>query len=145
MNRTFYYRTENQEYYSVGATVYHKTENGVREVITIDDNDNPKNAEALILYVYEFENHLVILLNWLIRKNIFCINKHTDEVQWRLPEPPNTWKTRTNYWTEIRADVNLYRDHVYCYTVDQYRCIYEVSTGKMVQEFYPGGGDPRDF
>ncbi len=145
MGSIFYYKNEDAEYYTIDSIIYHKTENGPRKVLEISPEDNPKNRACDIVYLKEFAHHRVMLLNWPIIRNVFCIDKHTDEVLWRLPKPPNTWKTRTNYWSEIRADVNLYPDHVYCYTVDQYRCIYEVSTGKLVQEFYPTGGDPRDF
>jgi hypothetical protein len=141
----FYCDKRDAEYYHVGSSIFHRTESGIRKILEISSEDNPKNYECNIIFLLEFAQHRVLLLNWPVKRNIFCIDKNTDELIWRLPAPPDTWKGRTNYWSEIRADVNLYPDHVYCYTCDQYRCIYEVSTGKLVQEFYPNGGDPRDF
>jgi len=106
--------------------------------------NKPRKDLYIILEVLDYQTHYVILLNWLLDRNILCFDKSTDELVWRVNPPDAVFKNRKNFLSEIIYDKKE-PDRVYCLSVDKHPAAFDIKTGKTVWEKSPNGPDFRDF
>ena len=143
MMHPYYCDLENPEYFFKKNVLFHRQDGIEKQVMTFDPSDY-RYSEFLILKLLEYENHLVFLLDFPTLRNVFCLNRHTDELVWRADPPKAVWKDRRNYWCRISQFPEM-MNLVFCGSVDGYRANFEVSTGKIAWEYDPDKRDPRDF
>jgi hypothetical protein len=133
MRKDFYFREEeNPEFIFKRNHLIRKKDNLEKTIYTMELVDNAEPG----LYV--------ILVNWLLERNILCFDKSTDELVWRVNPPRAIFKDRRNFWSEIEYDKKE-PDRVYCYSIDRHTASSDIKTGKTLWEKSPGGPDFRDF
>ena len=140
----FYYDQPDAEYFSNGTEILHRTEKGVKHIYSFSESDKNIECDFSIVELLNFENHIVMLINYPITRNILCLRKDTDEVVWRGPVPKPVFKDRRNYWVQIRQEDKSAKK-VYCHSIDRYRAAFDLETGILVWERVPKGPDVRDF
>lgn len=145
VGQDFYNRREkNPEFYFKQNHLIHKIKDLEKTIYTFDPSDSPKMSSFLILEILDFTSHYVVLLNWVVKRNILCFRKGSDELVWRIEKPKQIFKTRDNYWCNIRQD-STDDSVVYCYSVDKYRVSFSLETKELVWESFPEGPNFRDF
>jgi len=143
-NDSYYRREKNPKFYFKENHLVHKIKEEEKIIYTFDPADSPDMSSFLILEVLEFTSHYVILLNWVVKRNILCFKKDTDELVWRVEKPKPVFKTRDNFWTEIDK-LEGQENKVYCYSVDRYAAAFNLETCNIEWEYFPHGPDFRDF
>jgi hypothetical protein len=144
LDDVFYYRKEGREYYFQDDTLVRRVDDKIIPIYTFNPvEDDLQNTKYQIVTLVEFDNHVVVLLEWRIKHNILSISKISNKVIWRVSDPKTIWENKDGMWVRIQkeGDPNL----IYCFSNMKYAAAFEVDTGKMTWERISKSPDPRDF